>query len=211
MEKPSRVVFSPLDGCTLTVTDTGDVYAFNVDVGNQKTYFLQPVISEKGVYVWSVRIVRIPKNGECLCIGAAPGARAGCTGCTGCSSTGLGREQAKDLCGLCLQSFPQEEGMEAPRLNLSLVGVKGDAHILADEVVDVLDKTIITVEIDTFERTLSFFLEGKKIPHIISGLSSPLHLGVSVLGPSYSSISQTLQRVFLPSTSDVVCQKHECE
>lgn len=65
----------------------------------------------------------------------------------------------------------------------------------------------VAIEVDANAHTLAFFVNGTKIPHIITHMRFPVHLGVTGSCGSFFSLSYL--RLRFPTQSETKCKLHE--
>lgn len=151
-------------GLTVTRTPIGTLYEhFQCDFG--KTVFLTPVIA-KGVYQWTVKIEQYGRGQSMFYMGTALADRI-----MNCENCCLGLVK-----GSCSAAFTR---LVIGTLYCSLIGVEGHPRLCAEEAV-APEGTCIGAEMDSSTATLSFFVNGRKVPNIVSGVEFPSHMGMSL-------------------------------
>lgn len=159
-----------------------------------RSIFLQFPILE-GFVQWRV-VVDFGKNGDSdLYLGAVPTDML-----TSCDDDFIGRLTGASFycnlyCGYKHNAFLFGVGKYLERI------LPDDAYITSG--------TLVTIEVDCIAHTLHFFQGRKKIPHVITGIPLPTHLGVSGLGGA-SVITMSLRRLPAAPASHMrtVCKKH---
>lgn len=181
-------------GYTLTNIPKGLHCSFG-DFFDFRTVFLSQVIKE-GTFCWRVRIKygTLHENST-LWAGAAPADLLSV-----CNSRVLG--------GVVLGTWALWISRNCRhQLESRLVGVKHRDIIPYDET-QVPDGALVTIELDSGARTLSFFVNGAKIPRIAACICFPCHFGITGV-PNISFTAESLSRLPTPIPSSVVCVQHE--
>lgn len=194
-----RVPFlrNPKGGCLLTgfATSENGVCSFTQE-SSYRTVFVDNGITE-GIFDWTVRIKYSEGRASHFWIGAAP-----CSLLDTCADHALGH-----CGGVGSFYFWRDDGCSLG----SYLIAKGNADIPETET-PVPDGSVVTVEINADARTLSFFVDGKKVPRMvmIARAESPLYLGVSDMhGSSFTFCS--FRRLPFPMPALLSCKVYEGE
>lgn len=147
---------------------------------------------ESGVFRWDLSFVKDEGIKTLFCIGIVSSPLV-----EKCSH--LGKDEG--ACSFSLYMFIKELG----------VGLRGvdDSVDFPHHTVGITKRSLVSVEVDANARTLSFFLNGEKIPFIISHIHVPLYIGAS--GVEWTFF-QSLSFYRLPSVtpSPIVCRSYRC-
>lgn len=155
------------------------------------TFFLKSVIT-MGIFNWVVRINYEGKKDCKFHIGAAP---------PDCRSFCYNPPRPNGTCSFCfwISSYYQEGKSE-------LCGVKKCTEIPSNETA-VPDSSLVEIEADCGEKTLSFFVNHRKIPRVISSVRNPLRFGMSGFEEGHITCVSFL-RYTAPTRSSVRCKYH---
>lgn len=155
------------------------------------TLFLNSV-ANYGIFIWTVQVAN--RSGwKNVTLGVAPSAHLDL-----CDVNALGTYGS----GSCGFLFSVDN-------NLYLHGVRKIDGYLPFCKVDVLDGSLVTLEADARARTISLFVEGRKVPVAASDILLPFQMGISgCSGASFTSLC--FRRVDSPTPSTVECQYHNC-
>lgn len=190
---------NPFGGCLLTLTIDGwrcYFQEYSLSYEPERTIFLNKPINE-GIISWSVKInYGDNTNFSSLQIGVA------LTGPIGSAKMDsdcrrLGNNNLNNEFSSCCFSFWRYGTYKS-----GLVGAAGTARI-PDGETPVEDGSVVTAEMDSERKTLSFFVNKKKIPRVITTLSAPVHFGMSG-SPNSSFVSLSLCRLASPTLSSAV-------
>lgn len=199
---PVTLLLDSEEDCKLEQTLEGPVCSFLSGGFAFHTIFLDTAIDDEsnGIFCWTIRIKYFSNDlglNSFLELGAAP-----LTHCKTLANSFFGGKVAdkkkKDdgSCGFYMLK-------EGKKLSSVLQGVENEADVPPEET-PVPNDSLVAVEVDTFARTLSFFVNGTKVPRAVSGIILPLKLGTAGLAkPSFTSIS--FQRLASPVPSSVAC------
>lgn len=186
---------------TVSQTHTGLKCSF-VAYGSDlfcETLFLDTLVT-KGVFRWVVQFRHYKDFYSSVCLGTAP---------PNCRSN-LRNERLEidqNIEGSC--SFEFWRTTYSGLCNRSGMSVWGVEHIPPRYPMKVNDKSVIAVEISTADRTLSTFVNGRKIGHVITNVRVPLHFGITnYCCPYFQSLR--FYRLATPTLSNVVCILHPC-
>lgn len=152
---------------------------------------------DKGIYQWTIQI-KYSKNSLCsICLGVVVA--------DFCSSA----EYEEHFQGKCLGNIngscalhcgPRVFSLRSPPVTDIDLGVY-------DPTVRVQNNSRVSAELDTYSRTLTFFVNGRKVPQGFSGLAIPSLLGVSgYANPSFTAL--LFRRMSVPTPSPVMCTLH---
>lgn len=89
-------------------------------------------------------------------------------------------------------------------------GVKNSKTVPREETL-VPDGSLVSLEVDMGTKTMSFFVENVKVPHTITNIPVPVHLGMTVCINDTAFISVSLKKLKAVTPSLVRCQLHEAE
>lgn len=159
-----------------------------------RTLFLSTCIGKEGVFRWTVQI-RYAVGGffSQLFVGASPFDRL-----SQCSNTHLGYTPGS--CSL-------EMWKNGDVLQSWLRGTADTSNFPQGETC-VPDGAFVSLEADGSARTLSFFVDERKVPRAVSDVCVPLHLGVSGCTRS-SFVSVLFCRLPAPTPSPVTCRYYK--
>lgn len=185
---------NPKSGFTVTRAPTGfSSVTFTTEKYEDRTVFLSALVTQ-GVWRWTVEITYGTVGSSQLFIGAA----------------------AADILNTCDTSYlgsPKGTWSFAPwrfgtgDLGSKLFGVKNDTSIPTSETC-VPDGSLVTVEVNTEARTLSFFVGERKVPRVVSNVHTRLHFGISGRNkPSFTNVS--FRRLPAATQSPVQCTFYE--
>lgn len=164
------------------------------------TVFLWTPVTE-GVFRWSIRI-HYPWSSSALFIGTAPPMllnqrNAHVLGVPGDHSLGLGLSS----CGMDLR------GVEADDIQCGDGWCEPNTTVPVRDV-EVADNSLVAVELDADAHTVSFLVNGKKVPHVVTNVFSPLNCGVTgYQQASFTSIS--FRRLPFATPSPLHCQYYK--
>lgn len=164
-----------------------------------RTVFLDLLVT-KGIFRWSVQIVYADEVFSTFCLGMAPSISVH----SSCASDDcLGSHYSHGSCSF--QFWRHADGL----MESYLRGVEDSVSIPREETA-VRNKAVVTVEADSDVCTLSFFVDGIKIPRTISDIAVPFHFGMS--GLCCLSFT-TLSFLLLPhgTHSPVQCVRHRAD
>lgn len=185
---------NPSGGYTLTPKSAGIQCMFFDD----RSVFLDRSLSE-GIFRWTIQIHFGVVTEMTFFLGCAPSAVLSCFNerCIG-GSTVLGS------CSLVVY-----RGYDGGGSRLSSVDDWDNNDIPTSEG-QVTDNSVVAIEADTISRTLTFFVDRKKMAYGISNTAVPLHMGMSRWRgqPGFTSLS--FRRVPAPTPSLVVCKLYNC-
>lgn len=161
-----------------------------------RTLFLEIQITS-GVFQWKVQISYAEKSLSLFNFGAAPSNRL-----VECDNDHLGC-----MSGGCSLLFLKDH---TGRLQTGLQGVMNEikCQSFEKEKIRVPDNASVTEELDTRTSTLSFLVNGKKIRHAISGLPTPIHLGMFLYQGSNSFTSLSFGRISSVTPYPADCCMH---
>lgn len=174
---------NPLEGCRITRTSAGEQVIFP---DFKRTVFMDKEIGPAtGIFRWTVQIERAKKYANFWMGIAEPAAIDNCYGNI------LGNQP-----GTCDYWFDEK--------TIGLYGVKQYDNYTYS----VPDKSLVSIEADTVNRTLSLWVAEKKIRDMISGVNVSFYLGISshTDGNSFTSIS--FQHLSSATPSTTVCVPH---
>lgn len=185
---------NPKGGFTITRAPTGfSSVTFTTEKYEDRTVLLSALVTQ-GVWRWTVEITYGTVGSSQLFIGAA----------------------AADVLNTCDTSYlgsPKGTWSFAPwrfgtgDLGSKLFGVKNDNSIPTSETC-VPNGSLVTVEVNTEARTLSFFVGERKVPRAVSNVHTRLHLGISGRNkPSFTNVS--FRRLPAATQSPVQCTFYE--
>lgn len=172
------VSFRPNPGGNWIVTHTeaGNQYHFVSD--NDRTIFLNTKISE-GVFCWTVRIMYTENGNGSFCMGTAPTELLNV-----CDNYLVGRVSGTCNIMFIKTEFARLEGVENVNVN------DFDNIGFACTEMKIHDRSLVTAEVDVSARTLSFFVNEKKVPIAVSNVNVPLYFGMAGWrGGSFTSVS----------------------
>lgn len=179
---------------TYTVTQTvrGE-HCFLWAPSTYTTVFLDREIAEE-VFQWTIKIEYGKKN-SFLYLGTAHSSVI-----SNCRDSVLGA--VRGTCSFRFYRIPNG-------LYRSGLGGVISFHDVPDMETSVPDNSLVAIEIDIDADTLSFFVNGKKVPRVITRIQSPLYAGVSGCDqPSFTSIS--FRRLLRTTPSTVECKTYAC-
>lgn len=164
-----------------------------------RTVFLDYVVA-KGFIRWTVKISYGESKSSYFWIGAAPPDLL-----DKCAGNALGMKAHGTW------SFSFFKTKKIQRSNL--FGMRTSSYI-PHLATSVPDGSMVAVEADAAACTLSFFVDGVKVPHGFSHTPFPLYLGISTCTvgtgrPSFTSLS--LHRLRAPTPSLVQCRLYQCK
>lgn len=161
------------------------------------TVFLNTIICE-GVFRWTNSIAYTPDYSE-FCIGAVPPHLV-----KEAESKYLGGGSFKEVASFGFWKNADDFG---GTLYSSLLGVEGMKNIPLEET-KVPNGSFVTLEVDCAAHTLRFFVNGNAVHRKVSGISGPLHLGMSGrFKVSFACVS--FYRLPSPTPSRTPCRIHE--
>lgn len=171
----------------LTDTPFGKQCVFSCPVGRSRTIFLEKSIG-KGVYRWTVRI-KYGSDENIMWMGVAPADQfheldGYCF---------LGDKAIVSSCRSCSLGFRCNGGV----FTSFLLGVRGNNGCKNET--SVPDDSVVAAEVDSESHTLTFYVNGKRVPYGVSSLEFPLYFGMSACDAA-SFISLSLRRLRSPTT-----------
>lgn len=168
-------------------TTAGVLFSFTA---THRTIFVENIIIT-GIFRWTVKIF-YGANGS-FRLGAAPPQLVPL-----CDAERLG----DFVHGTCAFQFWRSDFFT---VKAGLVGVRDIGEISTV----VAEGSLVAVEVDVEGRTLSFFVGEKKVPHVLSVLRFPVHLGLTA---SYfaSFASVAFRRLRTATESSTECSMHKC-
>lgn len=205
--RPLGIVISlrpnPVDGCAidntpLELSSEKPHYKFTTD--ECRTVFLNQAMVV-GVFRWTVQIF-YDSGKSSIYLGAAPQNLLGMF-----DKSYLGDENVKGAASLEMNG---EARIKPTYFSGNLSGVEyGYTGVSAG-----LYDSLVSIETDSAAHTLSFFVGNAKMPHAISGMSTPLHFGVSSKpisesGSRSSFTSVSFRRLPSATPSAIVCTMHK--
>lgn len=179
IDYPTALRGNPKGGCAFESTDLGEQCVFTNTGG--RTVFLKKHNIIEGVYQWTVKI-KYGTRADWSTYFNFGGAR----------SNRIGEIDGTRLChgGWCFNFARMNDGTFVSTMD----GVSDSSGMPP-----VPNKALVTVEADPKAGTLSFFVDNKKIPHCISGVSFPLDLGMSAYNQECAFYSVSLRRLSSPT------------
>lgn len=190
---PVSIRHNPEGGFIITEAPTGPHCLFSTIF--RRTLFLNTPITE-GVFHWVVRINYAMEGDSGFNIGTAP-----LEYLSHCNQGVLGN-------GIRTCSFGFWRNCDNRLLSSLTSGGCLVPGIPFDETC-VLDGSLVSVEIDCNRKTLSFFVNGKKVPRAFSNKHIPLHFGISCSYGSFTSVS--FHRLESATPSFVACRFYKYE
>lgn len=186
---------NPAEGFILTYTPNGPCCQFTYVTKDARTVFLNKNITHS-VYSWKVYIEygKEEKNRRIdFWLGSSPSHTLALSDNHTLGFTG-------GSCGLDFWKIDYEMYYSG------LVGVR-DANLIITNQNKIFDHSIVIVEVDADTRTMSFFVNGTKIPLCVSNVKVPLHLGMSgdFHNNQQSFTSLLFQHLPFPTFSTVMC------
>lgn len=179
---------NPLDDYKLSASDEGKEFSMDLPKYGGRTFFLNHCIKE-GVFRWSVKARynkgTFFKKDSFICIGiATPGLLSQL------HSSALGSEM-----GSCAFQYGAYDNGETTVFRL-----RNGTDFPSNESYVIADGSVVSVELDMFTGTLSFFRGVSRIPKVFSGITGLVHLGITGEGTvSFTSLS--LRRLASPTTA----------
>lgn len=84
-----------------------------------------------------------------------------------------------------------------------------DTHLIPQTETVVLEGATVAMEFDSDKQTLSYFVDGRKVPRVVTRVYDPLFFGVT--GSAGCFLSLAFARLPNPTRSSVSCTSHEYE
>lgn len=191
---------NPQGDCTITTTTHNNNTASDGGNGNRcvfgksnttRTVFVDKCITE-GIYRWTVKV---DFSQGCNFF-------IGCAMCSGSSLSVWDDNWLGDSGSTCSVE------VYASGAKTALHGVHNDSR--SERKVSITCSSLLSLEIDSTAGTLSFFIDEKKEPFVISKIRVPLYFGLSKSFNTAAFTSLSLRRLAAATASPVVCTYFEC-
>lgn len=179
-------------GYKLSLTRSGTRCSFHTEY-EHRTVFLDRALTA-GIVNWTVQIA-YGSAGDDFYLGASLSSRIG-----------LFDRKWLGINGSCAFNFYQcGDG----KLRSRLTGVKGwhEDKVPPDETV-VPQHAVVSAETNLVLCTLSFFVNGERVPRAITGLQKPVHLGITGVNTA-SFVSLSFRNLTSSTSSSLACRFYE--
>lgn len=164
-------------------------------VGFSQTMFINIQI-DKGIYLWTILLDFSSENTYAFRIGVSPASLL-----SKFRNAVLG-----DVDGSCSLCFFKNHDH---KLYTSLWGVT-DASDFPKARLEVPEKFVVSIEINTSKQILSFFVNDKKLSRAISKIHKPSYVGISGYGKQ-SFVSLSFYRLPYSVPSPIKCKLFQCK
>lgn len=179
---PSRIIFDYIrrdqEGYTFTDTADGLRCTFGFSQAGSRTVFLKQAL-DRGIFQWTVKV------GYCNELTRKSYLHFGCASRDDLNKFIDGRKPALGKYNGCSLNFWQDD---AGRTYSILRGVQNVAAQNKEQT-PVPDSALVTLLADLNSRTLTYFVNGIRMPVAISKIPVPLHLGISGSHSSFTLVS----------------------